>query len=121
MAADALMVQDYAGVIVASITNASMLDALTIEATGKALYKLVDEQNRRKVIIDFSDVKFMSSQAIGVVISMHQKVKAAKGELVLCGVREEIMTIFKITKLNKLLTFLPDENAALKKFGIHVA
>ena len=118
MGSPSLLLQDYAGIMVATITNSAMLDARTIDATGEALYRLVDEQNRRKVIIDFSDVKFMSSQAIGMIITMHQKIKAAKGDLVLCGVRDEIMSIFKITKLNKLLVFLPDEAAALKKFGI---
>jgi len=120
VASTSLLVQDYGGVTVATITNNAMLDGMTIEKTGEALYKLVDEQNRRKLIIDFSDVRFLSSQAIGVVISMHQKIKGIKGELVLCGVRSEIMEIFKITKLNKLLVFFPDEAAALKKFGIHV-
>lgn len=115
-----VIVQDYAGVTVATITNASMLDSHVIDATGEALYHLADAEVRRKIIIDFSDVRFLSSHAIGVIISMHQKTKKIKGELVLCGVRSEIMEIFKITHLNKLLTFLPDEKAALKKFGVNV-
>lgn len=120
MSSGSLVVQDYAGVTLASIANASMLDSRAIDATGEALYQLVDKQNRRKIIVDFSDVRFLSSQAIGVIISMHQKTKKIKGELVLCGVREEIMKVFKITSLDKLLTFLPNDKAALKKFGVHV-
>lgn len=120
MASSSLVVQDYAGVTVATIANSSMLDSRAIEATGDALYRLADVENRRKVIVDFSDVRFLSSQAIGVIISMHQKVKKIKGEMVLCGVREEIMKVFKITSLDKLLKFLPDDKAALKKFGVHV-
>jgi anti-anti-sigma factor len=113
-----LLVQDYGGVMVASITHAAMLDSVSIESTGEALYRLVDERNCRKVIIDFADVKFLSSQAIGVVITMHNKIKAAKGELALCGVRAEILTVFKLTGLTKVLTFFPDDSAALKKFGV---
>lgn len=121
MSASVLMVQDYAGVTVATITSSAMLDARAIDDTGAALFKLVDAENRRKLIVDFSDVKFLSSQAIGVVLTLHKKCKGIKGELVLCGVRDPIMEVFKITKLNKLLTFLADEKAALKKFGIHVS
>ena len=52
------MVQDYAGVTVATIANASMLDGRAIDATGEALYHFADAEVRRKIIVWFFRCSF---------------------------------------------------------------
>ena len=121
MSASSLLIQSYAGVTVASFTESSMLDSRAIEAVGKELFHLPDKLHKQKLIVDLSEVKFLASQAIGVLLDLHRRVQAIKGTLLLCGVREDIMKVFKITNLHKLLKFFPDESAALKSFGVSLA
>ena len=80
------------------------------------LFRLVDELGRRKILLNFGNVEFLSSAALGKLITMNRKVQAVRGKLVLCNISREIREVFEITKLDKLFTILPDEQAALQAF-----
>ena len=71
---------------------------------GDDLFRLVDELGRRKVLLNFGNVEFMSSAALGKLITLHRKLQAVQGKLVLCKIAKDILDVFKITKLDKLLT-----------------
>jgi len=120
MANSRLVIEDYAGVTVVTFSDSSILDTATIEQLGKDLYALPDTQHKQKVVLDFSNVKFLSSQALGVLLTMQKKMAAIKGSLALVGLRQELMKVFTITSLDRLFKFFPDDAAALKSFGVHV-
>ena len=89
-----------------------------MESIGKELYALVDQQARRKVIVDFAAVRFLSSQMLGVFVALQKKAKDIDGRAILCGLRPELMKVFKITRLDRILEFAADEREALGKLGI---
>ena len=91
------------------------MDPIELENLGIALYRLVDEEDRRRIILDFEVVTFLSSQAIGIVLNMNKKLKALPhSKLVLCGVGPRLMELIKITRLDKILTIKPSQKEALK-------
>ena len=47
---------------------------------------------------------------------MDKKVKAAKGQLSMCGVRADILEVFKITKLDILFKIHDSREQALEGF-----
>ncbi len=120
MAKPITMIEDYAGVTVVTIQDSAMLDAARIDQLGKELFQLVDEQNKQKIVLDFSNVRFLSSQALGILLTLNKKCKAIKGSLALCGFRDELMKIFTITRVDKLFEFHATDAAALSAFGVRV-
>lgn len=93
----------------------SLMDAQLIEQIGQSLYKLVDEQDRRKLILDFSNVQYLSSSAIGIVLNLNKKLQGLKySKFILCGVGEKLMQLIKITRLDKILILKPTQREALK-------
>jgi anti-anti-sigma factor len=120
MAKARIVVQSYADVTVVTFSDSSILDAATIDQIGKELYRLVDEQNKQKLILDFSAVQFLASLTLGVLMTLNRKMQAIKGKLVFCGLKKELMKVFTITNLDKLFKFYPDDAAALKSFDVHV-
>ncbi len=120
MASSRIVIEDYAGVTVVTIADSSILDAMVIEQMGKELYNLVDSQNKQKLVLDFCNVKFLASQTLGVLLTLHKKSIAIKGTMVLCGLRKELMKVFSITNLDKILKFFPDDAAALEFFDVRV-
>ncbi|HOA75944.1 MAG TPA: STAS domain-containing protein, partial [Phycisphaerae bacterium] len=88
---------------------------------GEELYDLVDNKARKKLVLDFTKVQFLSSSALGVLITLRKKAAAIKGDVVLCGLRKDLMKVFEITNLNKVFTFAPTEEKALAHFGITTA
>lgn len=115
-----ILVEDYAGVTVATLTNSAILDAAMIDEIARQLYALVDEQNKQKLVLDFSNVRFLSSQTLGVLLNLNKKMAAIKGELVLCALRKELMKVFEIAKLAKMFRFFENDAAALASFDVHV-
>ena len=68
------------------------------------------------MLLNFSNVEFMSSAALGKLITLHRKLQAVQGKLVMCKIAKGIMEIFEITKLNKMFTITPDEPSGLQAF-----
>ncbi|GMU20305.1 MAG: hypothetical protein AMXMBFR13_04020 [Phycisphaerae bacterium] len=113
-----LLIHPVRDVVVVNFSDSSILDTLQVQQIGEELYQLVDAQARRKIILDFDKVRFLSSSALGVLITLHKKAQAIKGRVVLCNVRDEIRKIFKITSLDKLFEFHEHEEKALGSFGV---
>lgn len=118
MSGSGLVISHVQGATVAELIVPSILDGPVIESLASELYSLVDEQACRKLIVDFHAVGFLASQMIGVLVALNNKSNAIKGRLVLVGMRENLMKVFKITRLDKHLSFARDEGEALKVLGI---
>ena len=115
-----LIVQTIQGVTTVTFNETAVLDAVVIEAIGRDLYALVDKQDRRKIVLDLSKVEFLSSMMIGVLINLYHKLGKLKGQLAICGLRPKLKQVFTITRLDKLLKFYADENAALAAFNVYM-
>ena len=115
-----MVIEDYAGVTVVTFSDSSILDSTVIEQLGRDLYELTDKQNKQKIILDFTNVKFLSSQVLGVLLTLNKKSQAIKGTLVLCSMKPELKKIFTITNLDKLFKFYKDDGEALGSFGVNL-
>jgi anti-sigma B factor antagonist len=116
-----LLVHPIREVTIVNFQDTSILDTAQIEQIGSELYAYVDDRGCKRLILDFTKVQFLSSSALGLLITLHKKVAAVKGALVLCGLRKDLMKIFEITNLAKIFTFKPDEKEALAVFGVTTA
>lgn len=54
-------------------------------------------------ILDFSDVTFMDSSGIAVVINAMRFVTRLNGKLIVCGLREQPLKVFQTSGINKLV------------------
>jgi anti-anti-sigma factor len=120
MPKDNLLIEDYAGVTLVTFNDSSILDAGVIESLGKDLYHLTDDLNKQKIVLDFTNVKFLSSQALGVLLTLHKRAVAIKGTVVLSGLKAELKKVFTLTNLDKIFKFFPNDAAALASFGVHL-
>jgi anti-sigma B factor antagonist len=114
MSGSGLVISKVMDVTVATLHVPSLLDEQAIENIGKGLYELVDEQAIRKLVVDFRHVAALSSQMLGVLVSLNKRARAIKGKVVLCGMRHSLMKIFQVTRLDKIMAFAPDESAAVQ-------
>jgi anti-sigma B factor antagonist len=109
-----LDIEEVGDVTVAKFVDKKILDEGNIQIIGNQLFSLVEEEGRQKIVLDFSNVEYLSSAALGKLITMDKKVKAAKGKLRLCSVRPDIYEVFAITKLNKLFDMRENQEQALE-------
>ena len=111
-----LEVEDIGEVTVVSFTDKKILDEQNIQVIGEQLFSLVDDLGRRKILLNFGNVEYLSSAALGKFITLNKKVAQASGKLVLCNIAPQIYEVFEITKLNRLFKIEKDEQTALQAF-----
>jgi anti-sigma B factor antagonist len=111
-----LEVEDIGDVTVVNFVDNKIIDEQNIQIIGEQLFSLVDEVGRRKLLLNFSNVDYMSSAALGKLITLNKKVNAAGGRLILCGIAPQIYEVFEITKLDKFFKIVKEEQAALQAF-----
>ena len=93
------------GATLVSFRDASILDATTTQKVGKELYDLVEGGVHHKVVLDFDNVRFLSSQTLGVLLTLRRKADKANVKVVLSRIRTELLRVFEITNLDKLFAF----------------
>jgi anti-sigma B factor antagonist len=93
-----------------------ILDEPTIQAIAEQLFGLVDQDGKRKLLLNFTNVEYMSSAALGKLINLHKKLQALKGQLAMCNVIPQIFEVFAITKLDKIFKIFPDVDGAMGSF-----
>ena len=97
----------------------SLMDPVQLESIQQQLFKLVDEQDRRLMILDFSKVEFLSSQAIGIVIGLNRRLAALPhSKLLLCGVNGKLTELLRITRLDRVLTIKPTQKEAINSLAM---
>lgn len=112
-----LEVSEVGDVSVVRFVDRKILDVTNIHELGRELFQLVEELGRKKLLLNFSNVEFLSSETLGELIKLEKKVKQHAGKLVLSNIKPEILEVFVITRLNKLFDIREEEAEALAVFG----
>jgi anti-sigma B factor antagonist len=98
---------------VVEFQTASLMNAGELERISAALSDLVDHDHSGRMVLDFTPVLQLSSQAIGMIVNVNRKTAAIKGgKLVLCGVSPQMLQLLKITRLDRLLKIVKDQKEA---------
>lgn len=80
-----------------------LMDAYT-EATSKGA---------RNLVLDFSDLEYMNSSGIGLLVTLLIRANRQKQRLVAYGLTEHYRQIFELTRLNEAITIFPSQEEAL--------
>jgi anti-sigma B factor antagonist len=112
-----LRVEQIADVTVVYFLDKRILDEPTIQVIAEQLFSLVDQDGRRKVLLNFSNVEYLSSAALGKLINLHNNLDAGQGKLAMCSVFPQILEVLAVTKFDKIFKIFPDEEAAMAGLG----
>ena len=113
----AIMSQKNGDVLVVYFTESRILDEATIQTLGADLEQMANRAEEGKLLLNFENVRFMSSAMLGKLVSLNKKCKTEEIDLKLCNISKDIMEVFKLMRLNKLLDLRSDEDKALSAFA----
>jgi anti-sigma B factor antagonist len=111
-----LKIANQGDVTVVELADRKILDELNISHIGERLQGLVAKAASPKFVLDFSNVAHMSSSALGMLITLHKRVREKKGQLRLCGIQPQIYEVFVITRLNEIFDISKTVDDAVKTF-----
>ena len=88
--------------------NASAEEALN------AAYAEAERADPEVILLNFSDVDYINSTGIALIVSLLARARAARRRLLACGLSEHYVEIFNITRLADFMTVYPNEATALQ-------
>lgn len=92
------------------------LDSATSPALIDELNKITEE-NRFKIVMDFSELSFISSAGLRVLISTLKNCKRYnRGELVLASLSSNILSVFDLAGFTAIFKIFPDVLTAVGSF-----
>ena len=96
--------------------NDDSMDRDIIESTFQTLVELLSEPNSGKLLLDFKDVGFIASPALGILISLHQHCEQHKYHLRFCNIKAAIYDVFSVTQVTRIFNIHDTEEDALSSF-----
>jgi len=95
-----LDVAENGDIVIATFVDSKIIDDAQIQEIGAELFRLVETENCKKVILDFGRVDFFSSACWGKVITLKKKLQRHGGwKPRLANVRPEIYETIAITRI----------------------
>jgi anti-sigma B factor antagonist len=107
-----LHVDDAGGVIEVSFLEKNILDENNIQQIGTELDAALEHVAVPQLIIDFGNVQHLSSAALGILITMNNRVNGKGGKMALANIHPQIFEVFRITKLDRIFTVHETAQAA---------
>ncbi len=99
-----------------TFVDEKILEENDIQALQDSVMGVIDQAGAINLILDFSNVQFLSSAVLGLLIRISKKVYEKQGQLRLCNIAPKIHQIFKITRLTKIFDIRQDLDTAIEDF-----
>lgn len=93
------------------------LDAHTAPQLEQALQKLIDE-NRVRIVVNFSDLNYISSAGLGVFMGFIENVRNSQGDIKLTNMSTKIYRVFDLLGFPTLYEIFQDEKEAVARYQI---
>ena len=78
------------------------LDAVTVPDLRKEIDKLASGAPER-VEIDLSSLRMVDSSGVGAIVSLYKRVRGQGGEVVVTGLRDQPLAIFRLLRLDRVM------------------
>lgn len=106
--------EEIDGVHVVTLIHADVLDAMQIERLGEQIGAFLKGLDSPRVVIDLRNVRHLSSAALGMFITLHKMVvDGQRGRMALSNVSDNLLEVFQITQLQKLIALHPTREDAI--------
>ena len=106
------------GVHVLTFEQADVLDAHEIEELGNAIYDHIKPIDMPRLVVNLEHVQHLSSAALGMLVALRKVAVDKKGGgLAMAHVGADLRSIFKMTRLDKLIPIHDNTAKAVSSLG----
>jgi anti-sigma B factor antagonist/stage II sporulation protein AA (anti-sigma F factor antagonist) len=68
-----------------------------------------------KILLNLTNVDYLSSAGMRLLLSISKKLKHLEGKIVACGLNNEVLEVIKMAGFQQVLQLYPNEEDALNK------
>ena len=97
-----LQIDYISNATIVTFTDKGILDTSDIKAVGDSLISIIEQSKGVNMVLNFQNVKFLSSSVLGLLIRISKRIYENDGQLSLCCISDKLYEVFRITRLNKV-------------------
>lgn len=107
-----ISVEYASNAVIIGFTDEKILEERDINALQESIISVIEQTEKIDLILDFGNVRFLSSAVLGLLIRISKRIYENDGRLRLCNINPKIYEIFKITRLTKTFDIYKDIESA---------
>jgi anti-sigma B factor antagonist len=88
------------------------LDAEGTQAMEEKVLALL-EAGETSLLFDFSQLDYINSSGLRVLVLAYQRLKKASGRVAICGIKDYIQEVFEVSGYDKIFPLFPDRDGAM--------
>ena len=89
-----------------------------IAGIAQRIKDFIKENHPNRIVFDFTDVKFFSSQVLGLLLDVRSTLEKYGGTVGISGINPELHRVFRITHLDKVFKFFRDQDEAIRELEV---
>lgn len=91
------------------------LDSITSNKLEERFLALLD-QGEKKVILDLSQLDYISSAGLRVLLMVSKRLRSANGKIVLSSMQDRVKEVFDIAGFSSIFTIFHSQEEAIRWF-----
>ena len=97
-----IIVESGMDVTIVTFTEERIVDEEQIRELQKSFVPIIEKNQDKELILNFINVKFMTSALLGLLVRIHKKICELGGRLRLSNLDPNLRKVFEITQLTKI-------------------
>ena len=94
-----------------------IVDSAEFDRVHEAVIAAANEAPSERWVLDVSQVRYIGSAMLGLLVNLRQRIKSGGGKLVLCGLSAQLSKALTATSLHTLFTTTETRAHALRLAG----
>ncbi len=97
-----IMIESGMDVTIVTFTEERIVDEEQVRELQESFGPIIEKNKDKELILNFINVKFMTSALLGLLVRVHKKVCELGGSLRLSNLDSNLRKVFVITQLTKV-------------------
>jgi anti-anti-sigma factor len=104
------------GVRVVRFASSNIMASLDDEGARQSLDEVVQGMNENETLIfNLEKVAYLSSVVLAMFVTVQRRMMERKGRFVICGLKQEVTELFRVTHLEQLFRLATNEEQAISE------
>lgn len=75
------------------------------------------DRGETRILLDFADLTYISSAGLRILLVTAKRLKEEGGQFAICGLTENVTSVFNVSGFNTIIRIFPDQAVALASFS----
>ena len=85
------------------------VDLYNVGELKQAIFRLLDGEDVKSMIIDMKSINYMDSSGIGALVAGQKKIKTRGGSFALLNMKEDVLNILRLATLDQFFKIYENE------------